>query len=447
MIYLSKKYGEIVYEESFAKSLKQVIIVNDKDSTEIGDLYSIWNQNTNVFISSEFSDFYDYLNISKLNRKQNILIMGTKKVKEETILKYQNLLEFFYFYQEEYSILEKRMKLLNNKLKSSEDNEILKDANYKLASLNSGGKYIRGMLIAFAYKAFASKKDKKYLDLATAYETFQTSILIHDDIIDQAELRRDKKTIQELYKDDFVHLSNLNPKKVKHDYLSAALCIGDLGLYYANTIISKAYAKDYPELINYYNEIVLKTIKGEILDVLIPFKSQHLPDFESKEKEVLEVASLKTAHYSIVGPFSLGLILAKVSKNKIKEFEDALLDLGIAFQIKDDILGIFSDKAKTGKDSHNDIYEYKQTVLFTYVLNSDYKNELLKYYAKKNLSKNDIITIKKIYLKSGALEYAESLLQNLRDSSRTKIQKLKFKKEEDKRIILGFIDYLMLRDR
>ncbi len=447
MIYIAKKHNEIKYDEKFAKKLHHVIIVNDEQSSNTGDLFSIWNQAAKVFISSELGDFYDYLRNTRLNKKQNILIIGAKNTKEETILRYKNLLEFYYFYQEEYLLIKKEMNKVNKNISLKTDNSLVKDSIDKFISLNKDGKYIRAILISLAYKISSKKKDKKYLALASAYETFQTSILIHDDIIDQAELRRNKPTVTELYKKDFGSLEEVNPRKAKHTALSLALCVGDLGLYQANKIIVDNYAKEFPKLFSYYNEIVLNTIKGEILDVILPFKSEFDQKYEINESDVLDIARLKTAYYSIVGPFILGLILGKSSSRRQKQFESALLDLGIAFQIKDDILGIFGLEEKLGKKVYSDVFEYKQTILFNYVINSKYKKAILKYYGKKNLNKSDIIAIKKIFTDSGALKYTEDLLKELINNTYEKIMKINFNSEYYKNIFLGFIDYLMLRDR
>ena len=79
----------------------------------------------------------------------------------------------------------------------------------------------------------------------------------------------------------------------------------------------------------------------------------------------MEIYRLKTAWYSIIGPFSLGMVLANYSDEEIKKMQELLYNLGIGFQIKDDILGIFGDEKELGKSASSDVSEFKQTILYS----------------------------------------------------------------------------------
>ena len=166
------------------------------------------------------------------------------------------------------------------------------------------------------------------------------------------------------------------------------------------------------------------------------------------ENDILEIYKLKTSHYSIVGPFVLGMILSNSSAKLIKEMEQILENIGIAFQIKDDILGIFSSKEILGKSVYSDIEEFKQTILYSYIkLNEpQYYNELLNYYGKENITESDAIKVQEIIINSKSLEYATNLMNNLFKETKEKITNLEIQ-EHIKNILLGFITYLEIREK
>ena len=136
---------------------------------------------------------------------------------------------------------------------------------------------------------------------------------------------------------------------------------------------------------------------------------------ENLEENIMLIYKLKTAFYTIIGPFSLGLILGGIEDDKLEEISKFGEKVGIAFQIQDDILGIYSDM---GKVIGSDIKEFKQTILYSYTMkNEKYKNELLKYYGKENITDVEIKETRRIFKESGAYEYACSLMDKYYDES------------------------------
>jgi len=157
----------------------------------------------------------------------------------------------------------------------------------------------------------------------------------------------------------------------------------------------------------------------------------------------MTVYKLKTAFYSIIGPLSLGLILGGIEDKKLEDIKNFGEKVGIAFQIQDDILGIYSDM---GKVIGSDIKEYKQTILFSYTMkNEKYKEELLKYYGKENIGEKEISETRRIFKECGAYDYANNLMNTMYNEGIEIMKKIDWIKEEDKNIIYGFIDYLKQR--
>jgi len=319
----------------------------------------------------------------------------------------------------------------------------LKDNLELFTNLNSGGKLIRGFLISLGYK-LSNKRNIEYsYPLALAFELFQTSVLIHDDIIDEDNLRRGKDTI---------HYSNYKKNKKHNDKLSKkigdsiAICVGDYGYFEANKQIINSYRNDkrLSSILDYYNDIVLKTIEGELIDVELSFDGRYkLKDIDLYEK-IMTIYKLKTAYYTIIGPINLGLILGGTSKDKLKDIENFGEKVGIAFQIQDDILGIYNDM---GKVIGTDIEEYKQTLLFSYTMDTKYKDELLKYYGKENITQNEIEKVRNIFKESGAYKYANDLMNKLYDESLDILNNIKWINKNNKMILNGFVDYLRSRNK
>ena len=206
--------------------------------------------------------------------------------------------------------------------------------------------------------------------------------------------------------------------------------MGDLGLYEANQMIAKNYKNDpnLGEVLTYFNDIVIKTIKGEIIDVTLPFLEENKLLNSDLEENIMLIYKLKTAYYTIIGPLSLGIILANGKKDYLKEIEELGLKIGIAFQIQDDILGIYSDDL--GKIVGSDIEEFKQTILYSYTKkNKKYYNELLNYYGKE------------------INEYTNDLKDKLYDEAIVTLENIKWIKKEDKQILEKFILYLKNRKK
>ena len=347
-----------------------------------------------------------------------------------------NLEKFYDFYK-------KTAKDINNYLKEFNDSLVkdkkgfLKENLELLKNLNSDGKLIRGFLIALGYKILKEDINYSYY-LSLSYELFQTSILIHDDIIDNDNLRRGKDTI---HYSNFKKYKSLNEAEAKKTSESIGICIGDYGFFKVNEIIINNYKKDpnFSKLFSYYNDIVLKTVEGELIDVILSFEGKY-KEIKNLEENIMLVYKLKTAFYTIIGPFSLGLILGGIEDEKLEEIKNFGEKVGIGFQIQDDILGIYSDM---GKVIGSDIKEFKQTILYSYTMkNEKYKNELLKYYGKENISEVEINETRKIFKECGAYENALNLMNKYYDDSIEIVKNIQWIKDEDKCILYGFIEYL-----
>ncbi len=416
------------------KIIKKDYIIGKNNDFDIIFTDQIIESKKSIKISNP-KDLYN--NLKKIKVNSNIVLYFKN---EEYLDNYYQLLYFYQNYIDKVILFKKEIKKLNKSLNNKKDHKLVKDAICKLQYMNCDGKFLRAFLITLGYQLKNDNVDY-VIPLALAYETFQTSILIHDDIIDNSKIRRGKKTIHEVYNDELK--SNDNTPS------SLAICIGDLGFYLTNNILFKNYKND-PKLLKileYLNKVIINTIKGEIIDVYLPTLERLNNKRKLSEIDVLEISRLKTSWYTVVGPFCLGAIAGNVSENKIKEFERILEPMGMAFQIRDDILGIFGSSNETGKSNTSDIEESKLTVMYSYLklLQENYYNEFIKYYGKENVTEEEAKIVRNIIINSGALNYAEDTMIELLNLSKEDIINIKNKNVRDN--LLGLLEYIRLREK
>lgn len=327
--------------------------------------------------------------------------------------------------------------------------------------LNSGGKMLRAVLVNLGY-SFFGKEDVEYSDeLALSLEIFQSSVLIHDDLLDHGETRRGKDTVHVRIMKDFrinnKELLKRNPDVLKDFTNGFSVALGYIGLYMAYQKMIDAYG-DNPNLIRIlkeYNDMVIKTVEGGIMDVVIPFQEkykEYIPqkseNYDVDQFEMIEqLALLKTAHYTTMGPVVLGMILGGADSVSIFDISSIMKDVGLAFQIQDDLLGIYADAEVLGKDVGSDVSECKQTLLYTYVKvkHPDVLPELDKYYGKDNVTESGLETVKRIFKDTGAYKFTLDKMNYYYNRAKDALAEIDYLPERSKTLLLGYIEYLEAR--
>ena len=427
---------------TLAEQMDIMFVIGGKESSNTKELFNLCNEVTKTYYFSDIKEFFNFIKKEKYTLNTKIGFTGGASTPKDQIKEYANLLEFFIYYKSKLKEFETELKKIN-KTFIEKDNPIVIDAINKFINMNGDGKFLRGCLIDLGYKL--TKNDDYAKTLSLAYETFETWILMHGDIIDNAHLRRNKETIHETYKNEFKKYNVEND----NTNTSLALCIGDIGFFYTAELITKKYKNDknLAKLLSYYNNIVIKTIKGEIIDVALPFIEKNDKKHTLHEEDIMEIYKLKTSWYTIVGPFVLGMILGNSKAKDMETFEKVLEPLGIAFQIKDDILGIYSSKEILGKSVYSDIEEFKQTILYSYIKikRNDLLDELLKYYGR-SINEEESKKVQQLFEESGALEYATNKMNEMFNEAYTNIKSMDIK-EYIKNILLGLILFLRLREK
>jgi geranylgeranyl pyrophosphate synthase len=321
-------------------------------------------------------------------------------------------------------------KLLDEELSTWKSADVKKSFE-ELKRLSKGGKKIRGALIKIGELLNGVDNDS-YLPLATAFEIFQTAVLIHDDIIDEADTRRGMPTITALIPG--------------HDGLSKAICVGDLGFFLSYKIISETNFSDSikAKLIEFYTKTLYNTIVGEIIDVELPLKdfNYHL---NMKDDEIYDIYMYKTSWYTFIGPLLLGAIAANMDDDKINSIIEIGLNLGIAYQIRDDLLGLYSTNDNMGKTS-TDIKENKQTIIYKYAIDhaNDEERKIIESLYGKELNEEDTKTLIDLFTSLNAKDNAERLVKEHTDKAINIINDSDF---ENKQYLIDLAEKLVARNK
>lgn len=333
-------------------------------------------------------------------------------------------------------------KFLGAKIKEFKKNDLVAAelcGSVKSFTLN-GGKRIRASLICYGYQIAGGKNITIAIKTAAAFELIHTFLLIHDDMIDRSNTRRHQDTIhiqyQKLYK------KNL---KINQDHFgnSMAVLAGDLAMSLAYEILGEVNQEiNNPQIFKIINRIVQQTIIGETLDVVYSSITKSLSPAESAEHTVHKIHLLKTAKYTIEGPLSTGLILGGANQKTLSQFSKFSIPLGIAYQIKDDIEGVFGNEVETGKSITSDIREGKLTLLTTKAIKESNKKE--KEFLKKILGNNtatnkDLETVKQIMIRTGALRYSQEKIATLTKKARQALRNIKL---ENNSFLEKLIEYI-----
>lgn len=303
----------------------------------------------------------------------------------------------------------------------------------------AGGKRIRGALLMNAYFGFGGKEKQKILKVATAIELVHLFLLMHDDIIDRGDLRHGQMTLHKKIAEKYAKKNQENENV--HFGESLAIIVGDMLYAVAFQMLAEAgfEAEITVKALGYLQQVVNTTIIGQSQDIFIAFGNT----FE--QKEILKMYENKTARYTFEGPLHLGAILASCSdKKSFKMLSEYALLLGVAFQIQDDILGVFGNEQKMGKNLATDIEEGKKTLLVAKALEFANKNEqkqILAILGKKQLKVQEIMEFQDILKKTGALAYNEEDAKKMLFKGKESIAKLVMLGVQ-KEFLLELITYL-----
>jgi geranylgeranyl diphosphate synthase type I len=257
-----------------------------------------------------------------------------------------------------------------------------------------------------------------------ALELLQACALIHDDLMDGSDTRRGKPSIHRHF--ESMHVQDELEGFAPHYGLSAAVLLGDLALVWSDQMLNSAglTTDQCARVLPYYNEMRVELMAGQFLDI-----HEQTQKTTSVDRS-MTIARYKSGKYTIERPLHLG---AAMTPNPSPEIFAALsaygLPLGEAFQLRDDLLGVFGDPSVTGKPAGDDLREGKRTVLIA--MTNDRQSESQREIARKHFGKPDldaqgVALLREIIETTGARAELEATIERLTDQALTAAQSAVF---------------------
>jgi geranylgeranyl diphosphate synthase type II len=284
------------------------------------------------------------------------------------------------------------------------------------------GKYIRPTLVLLTAAAMGFSEEKA-IRTAAAMQVSEDWILNHDDIEDDSLERRGKPVLHRLYGKELA----INAGDALHILMWKILWDNRqvLGEKKAGEI-----AEEFFRMLN-------RTTLGQTIEIYWTKKNK----IDLTDEEVLLILESKTAYYTIAGPMRLGAILAGASREQLEAIYEFGRPLGYCFQIRDDILDLTSDFSGLKKQTGNDIYEGKWTIMLAHLFRTakeEDKKRLLKIMVKKREEKTaqEVNWVIELMKKYGSLDYAQRLAERFARQAQEIFEKK-----------LGFLKYQPARDK
>lgn len=277
-----------------------------------------------------------------------------------------------------------------------------------------GGKRIRPLLFCCGYLCMRGADAHAVLQASVAVELLQTGLIIHDDVIDRSVERRQGPTMHLLWRDYFreARYQARYASEPEHFGVSMAVLMGDIASALAYEILVRV--GDFPleqrlKAVHAFSEVISRVAIGELLDVDLGMR----PLATLSEPEILQIYELKTAGYTTEGPLHLGAVLGGAKTEHLAVLSEYAIPLGVAFQIQDDLLGMFGRRDEIGKDEGSDLLEAKRTPLLlqSWRESSPSERDLLEAALRNpEQARHELAQVRALILKTGAVHHAQTLI-------------------------------------
>lgn len=300
------------------------------------------------------------------------------------------------------------------------EDELIAEALVQTGKITlSGGKRLRAALMCTGYFAAGGDDEDRILRASRSIEMTHMFLLIHDDIIDRDPVRHGVETIHAYYSR---RASTLFPgKDAEHFGNSVAVIVGDMVAAFGNDLI---FRSGFPhervfEALSALQRIVSYTVIGQGMDIALEYRRQ------ASREDIVKMYEYKTAKYTVEGPLVLGALLAGASKELVETLVSVARPLGIAFQVRDDILGIFGAREKLGKPVGSDLAEGKRTILVSFALeraSSVARREIESLLSKRDPTDRDVDRFRELLRETGALDSSSEYMVQLVEEAKRSVR-------------------------
>jgi len=289
------------------------------------------------------------------------------------------------------------------------------------ADLTRGGKRLRPAFCYWGWRGAGGPADgpagEAIVRAATGLELFQAAALIHDDVMDDSDTRRGMPAIHRRFAELHRGSSWLGtPERFGE---AAAILLGDLCLSWSDEMLTgsgldgAALARGRPV----FDRMRTELMGGQYLDMLEQARAGQDAGHElSAADRARRVIRFKSAKYTIEHPLLLGGALAGAAPDLLAAYSAFGLPLGEAFQLRDDVLGVFGDPSQTGKPAGDDLREGKRTMLVALAVQNGSPTQqatLRRYLGDPRLDAASVEELRRVIVDTGALDAVEALIANL----------------------------------
>jgi geranylgeranyl diphosphate synthase, type I len=312
-----------------------------------------------------------------------------------------------------------------------------------------GGKRLRPALVLAAYRACGGRREEAVLPLALSTELLHTYLLIHDDIMDHAEVRRGEAAAHVRFAD--AHQARGWRGDAGDFGRSAAILVGDLAHTWAVELFSEATeGLDDPErrrgLRGAFSAMAEEVIAGQYLEIQVGLR----PLSEgATEDELLRVLRLKSGRYTAERPIQMGALLAGAPPALLDPLARYGAAVGEAFQLQDDLLGTFGDAATVGKPVGSDLREGKHTFLVHHALRASSPTQrrlLEETLGDAEVTPQRLAAVRRVLEETGARARVEAMVEERLRAAAAALDGLPLA-PEGQAFLAGLLDWLWERER
>ena len=275
-----------------------------------------------------------------------------------------------------------------------------------VADSTQGGKRFRPALVTAAHQALGGRCPAAAARVGAAVEMLHTAFVIHDDVIDGDDVRRGRPNAIGTFTAQARRADAAADDAVAFGR-AAGILAGDLALAAAIRAVARCGASTtvVDRLLDLFDVALHTTASGELADVRLALRPGSASLGES-----LAMEEQKTSAYSFALPLQCGAVLAEAGDDTVARLGEAGRMLGIAFQLLDDLIGVFGDPARTGKSTTNDLRTRKQTPLLVHATSTPQAGDIWTYVGR-DLAEDELIEVRHLLTASGSRRFVEELVE------------------------------------
>ncbi|MGH3365829.1 MAG: polyprenyl synthetase family protein [Nocardioidaceae bacterium] len=290
-----------------------------------------------------------------------------------------------------------------------------------------GGKRLRASFCYWGWRAAGGPDDDRIVTAAAAAEMLHASALTHDDVLDHSDTRRGRPAAHRQF--ELLHHSGKWQGTPSGFGSGAAILLGDLLLGWSDEMLrtSGLEAERVSRAMPYFDAMRTEVVAGQYLDLVAQSSGP------ASVPEAMRVVQYKAAKYTVERPLHLGAALAGAAGALITALTSYGLPLGEAFQLRDDVLGVYGDPDVTGKPAGDDLREGKSTVLMALArerADDDQLRLLDRVFGRKKLDANGVRQLRETIEATGALTAVEQLISELTSAATTALAQAPIAEDE-----------------